>query len=80
MPCPPVPPLLTLICIAGRKKGKKWKKRKSFKAEPIKSFLPVSRVLACYRLRMVIGCKFQLTITTKINCFNTTLKLFEIWD
>ena len=31
-----------------------------------------------YRLRMIIGCKFQLTITTKSNCFNTTLKLFEI--
>ena len=46
MPCPPFPPLLPLICIAGRKKGNKGKKRNSFKAEPIKSFLPVSRVLA----------------------------------
>ena len=71
-------PLLPLFSVAERKKRNKGKKERVSKQNLLKAFLQCLERSHDDRLRMIIGCKFGLTIRTKINCFNTTLKVIEI--
>ena len=77
-PPSPRPPILPVFCVAERKKKNKGKKESVLKQKLLKASHQCLERSHDYRLGMIIGCEFRLTIRTKINCFNTTLKVNEI--